>query len=154
MLLPMHKFYLSVMNVEYSQIERICKISLKVFADDITETLERYHDTEIEFAAEGTLTATQDSLLSVYIKDKIRFTINDNVIPIQYIGAEADWESVWCYMQIEAADGVEEMKIYNTLMTEMYDTQKNMVHISVGREKKSLAYVKYLALQSVRFSKE
>jgi len=44
----------------------------------------------------------------------------------------------WCYVEVMDIAQVNEIRVSNKLLLEMYDTQTNLVNIRVGKEKKSM----------------
>ena len=135
-----HKFYLSVLNVEFNREEKTLQMTLKTFADDLQRAIqERFHN-EIEIPAEGKLSPDLTKKIDAYLREHISISIDDRAFAIHYLGSEADWDDVYHYLEVEkiSLDSIQKVTLKNSLFMEVFPRQKNVVHFKLEDTKKTL----------------
>ncbi|TVZ53175.1 DUF6702 family protein [Dokdonia sp. Hel_I_53] len=136
-----HKYYLSVTDVVYNEESQSVQMITRLFYDDLEDVLqERYDKTLIVDA-----TYDQDNLdryLKKYLSQKIVITINGEKEEAVYIGKKYEDDYVVCYLEVPNIKSVSGLQIYNTLLTDLFPDQKNMVHTEVYGKKKSFLFTR------------
>ena len=63
-----------------------------------------------------------------------------------------DLAGVWCYLEIPNIEAIKQLKIQNQLLLEVFDDQKNIVHIRGPKGKKGgLIFGRGKGIQTVDF---
>lgn len=131
-----HKYYLSVTDLEYSKESQSVQVITRLFYDDLEEVLKERYDDAIVVDA----TYDQEILnnyIKKYIAKKLLVTINGEKQEHTFIGKEFEDDYVVCYIEIENVKEISSLEIFNTLLTDVFPEQKNMVHTSIEDRKKS-----------------
>jgi hypothetical protein len=58
-------------------------------------------------------------------------------VVLEFVGFERENEAVWSYLQVSNTTAPKKMDILNDLLYESFDQQINLVHVSVGNNRKS-----------------
>lgn len=132
----LHKYYLSVTDIAYDQDEKSVQMITRLFYDDLEAVLQERYDETIVVDA----TANQEKLdvyLNKYLQKKLVITINGEEREFQFLGKEYEDDYVVCYMEITDVESVNAFAVDNQLLMDLFPDQKNMVHTTIGNNKKS-----------------
>lgn len=132
----LHKYYLSVTDIAYDQDEKSVQMITRLFYDDLEAVLQERYDETIVVDA----TANQEKLdvyLNKYLQKKLVITINGEEREFQFLGKEYEDDYVVCYMEITDVESVSAFVVDNQLLMDLFPDQKNMVHTTIGNNKKS-----------------
>lgn len=132
----LHKYYLSVTDIAYDQDEKSVQMITRLFYDDLEAVLQERYDETIVVDA----TANQEKLdvyLNKYLQKKLVITINGEEREFQFLGKEYEDDYVVCYMEITDVESVNAFVVDNQLLMDLFPDQKNMVHTTIGNNKKS-----------------
>ena len=132
-----HKFYVSITKVEFAEDEQAVQIITKIFTDDIEEALRQRYRPTVELGTEKE-TEADAALLEKYILQKIKIRINGEPATLNYLGNEYDNDVVKAYIEVTGVTSLEEIFVDNQLLTDIYEEQQNIVHVKVGKKRKSL----------------
>ena len=110
---------------------------LKLFTDDLEECVRERSGVLLRLESPGELKEAK-ALLSEYIQSGFRLEVNGMPLGLEFLGREHEPGVTWCYLESEPVQAVRELYVVNSIMTEMYSTQANIVHVEVGSRKKSL----------------
>ncbi len=138
-----HKFYLSVTQVNYSEKEYSLQITSRLFIDDLNSLmLERYSiDAHFE-------TKDQHPLAMQYIKEyfqkKFQLKVNGKALEYQILGQKRDTDKVVFFIEATGVylTDIQELEVYNALLTDLFDKQQNVVHLKINNQKKSFLLMK------------
>lgn len=138
-----HKFYVSVTNMEYAEEQRALQITTRIFIDDIEEVLKARYDVKAELDTEKEIKES-DELIGKYLAAKIVIHINGEQKSFTYLGKEYSDDLMVCYMEITNIDlaGIRSIEIKNDVLTELFEEQQNVVHLKMGSKKKSFILVR------------
>ncbi len=138
-----HKFYISVTNVNYSEKDKAFQITTRIFIDDFNEVLKERYGIEANLATEEEATIADD-YIEKYIRTKLVISIDENVVDYTFLGKKYDNDVVLCYIELPEVDidQMKKMEIENEILTDLYDDQKNVVHVKWKGEKKSFVLIK------------
>ena len=128
---PAHEFHISTTTIHYDQKTEAFQIVLHTFIDDLEEALrQRGHDklflgTEME-------SERATAALETYIRESFQLNAPDTPLDYTWIGRETthDLSALYIYLEIPKTALPPELTIVNRLLTEVYDDQQNIVHIT------------------------
>lgn len=133
----LHKFYVSVTEIEYVKEKKSVQIISRIFIDDLEKALCLRYDEQITLA-----TSTESKDVSVYmeryLKDKIDIKINGKPVNFKFIGKEYDNDIVFCYLEIIDIHEIKSFEISNQLLFDTYDEQQNIVKLKINNQNKSI----------------
>lgn len=130
-----HPFYVSVTEVEYSSKTKEVGISVKVFPDDLEESLRKFNGNKYD-VVQGDKKII-GPVLDKYIKQHMRILLNGTAKSYQWMGYEIDKESVWMYFSITNQPGVRSIQVQSDLMYAYKQEQTNIIHIKLDDKRES-----------------
>ena len=132
----MHKYYISVTQVNYIQDQEAVQITSRIFIDDLEKALqERYDDTIILTGKEET--EGVDLFIERYLNDKIEVIINGAKKNFVFIGKEYDIDVIQCYIEIEGVKEIKTIQISNQVLFDVFEDQQNMIKTKINFKEKS-----------------
>ena len=84
-MLLFHPFYVSVIEIQHNESAATAEISVRIFTEDLEETLRKQSNTPIDLVYPKNKTL-MDKQVSAYIRQKLHLTINGKPCELQYIG--------------------------------------------------------------------
>ncbi len=123
-----HEFHLSNSELKYKESKDVIQLSIKIFIDDLESALAKRG---VEGLFIGTEKESENSVQYVgeYISDVFQIMAGAELLEAEILGTELseDLAALWCYVKFPIYDGCSEIKVSNTLLTEMFDDQKNIL---------------------------
>ncbi|MEM9821340.1 MAG: DUF6702 family protein [Bacteroidota bacterium] len=132
---PQHEYHLSKCNIEYNEKEQALQITLHLFIDDLEEALKHAGSGQLYIGTEKEK-AEADEFIGQYIRQK--FWLNDGKqnLSFDFLGKERteDLAGIYCFLEVTNITNIQELTVTNQVLMEVFDDQKNIVHI-VGPNK-------------------
>lgn len=134
-----HKFYVSVTQIDYVPNKKRVEITSRIFIDDLEKALER------KFKKKFYLTTSNEIenayvLIQEYLKEKIKISINKKSQKIEYLTKEVEGDVLIFYTKIAISKKINTFEIYNSLLTDTYKEQQNIVHLNINGNKNSFLF--------------
>lgn len=85
----MHKYYISLCEIEYVEEQQSIQIVLGMFIDDIEFTLNKNHTTKLYIATPDEV-SNIDGFYEKYLNEHFKIKINSKWLSFDYIGKEYD----------------------------------------------------------------
>ncbi len=142
-----HKYYVSVteINVKNDHLE----IIIRTFPDDIENVLSDTYGIKADLSKKQT-----KSLLKTYILSHfILWTDHDRQLSYKYLGFTLEDGFLVLLLKADLPPDIHMLKVKNTLLFDMYDEQKNIVHFIEGKKKESYILVKEEPVATFHLSK-
>ncbi|SEM20498.1 hypothetical protein SAMN04487910_4431 [Aquimarina amphilecti] len=133
----LHKFYVSVTQIEYIEEQKSLQIISRIFIDDIEEVLRKRYDENIELVSEKEETKV-DQYLATYLKQKLSITVNGEEVFFDFIGKEYDNDLLLCYLEIKNIEALKTIVVSNQVLMDFFDDQQNIIHVKKDKKRKSL----------------
>ena len=131
-----HPLYISVSTLHYNSSEEQLEITIKVFIDDMEEGLNQHFSQSFNLGLENELTIA-DSLIALYMGEKLDVAINDTPVGIKFLGKELDGQVVWLYLEGALKNPIQKIQVSNELLMETFKEQTNLINMRIGQEKRS-----------------
>lgn len=135
--MSLHKFYVSIFQMNYVPEKKTMQITARIFTDDLEKALEKKSKKKIYLATPNEAPETEE-LLKKYLAEKVRIKINNTEKTIRFLGRETEDDVVICYLTVPVSEKINTLEVYNTVLTEIFPDQQNIIHTSVNSNKKSL----------------
>ena len=132
----MHKYYISLTNIEYKKENNSLQITVKLFIDDLQETINNTYNTNHELTLQNERSVV-DSLIVKYSTDHFKIELNETTTKYLYLGKEYDSDAVYLYFEIENIQNFYTIGIQNNMLIEFFPEQKNIVKLNINKKKKS-----------------
>ena len=139
----LHKFYVSVTNINYSEEDASFQITSRVFIDDLEAVLEERYDIAPELATQNEAKVA-DEYIEKYFKAKFAVELNGEITAYSFLGKKYDNDVVICYLELTDVDfsTLKSISVQNEILTDMFEEQKNIVHFKWKDEKRSFVLIR------------
>ena len=104
--------------------------------DDIELALNRDYNIDLQLTTKNEL-KDADVYFATYLKDKLKFRIEDKELSFTYLGKEYEGDLVYFYLEINDVKTPQSLEIENTILCQYFKDQQNIVKLKVGEKKKS-----------------
>ncbi len=138
-----HKFYVSVTNINYAPKEDALQITSRVFTDDFENVLRERYDITLGLGTEEESTVA-DEYVEKYLRAKFLLRINKKDAPFIYIGKKQDNDVLIFYLEVPKVNysEIKSIEIQNEVLLDLFEEQQNVVHFKLKDYKKSFILVK------------
>ncbi|UII76708.1 hypothetical protein LV716_02665 [Flagellimonas sp. HMM57] len=139
----LHKFYVSVTNINYSEKNASFQITSRIFIDDLEAVLEERYDINPELATQNEAKVA-DEYIEKYFRAKFAVALNGEIRAYSFLGKKYDNDVVICYLELTDVDfsTLKSISVQNEILTDMFEEQKNIVHFKWKDQKKSFVLIR------------
>ena len=128
----LHKYYLSLCEIEYAEEQQSIQIMLGIFIDDLEVVLNKEHQLKLNLATENEAPDT-DAYYETYLNTHFKVIANNKLRPYQYIGKEYDDDIVRFYLEIQGVEQLKSINIFNNCLIKEFEDQQNIIKIKVNK---------------------
>lgn len=133
---PKHPFHVSVIEVNHNAADKTLEISCKIFTDDFEKILAKNYNAKVDLINPPNKPA-MDSLIKKYLFSHLSIKANGRPVAFSYIGFENENEAAYGYIEVENISSVTKLDISTNIMYDLFDDQMNIMHITIGGNRKS-----------------
>lgn len=133
----LHKYYVSVTDVEYANDAKSLEIISRLFIDDFEKTLQERYVDSLKLDGEAS-----DIYIKKYFSKKLVIKVNGIEQQLTFIGKEIDDDMVHCYFEIENISEIKSINVSNQLLFDSYKSQQNITHLNIKNKKKSFLLIR------------
>ena len=126
----MHKYYVSLCEIEYLKEKQSIQITLGVFIEDLEFILDKNSGKSLNLASK-TEVENVDDYYKKYLSEHLLVSVNSKNQSFKYIGKEYDGDIVRFYLEISAIKEFKSIEITNNILINEFPDQKNIVKIKV-----------------------
>jgi len=141
--------------VEYNAQERALQMSMHLFIDDL-ETALAERGVDSLFICTQMESPDAEHYMELYLADQFRIYIDGEPVAYRFLGKEIskDLQAVWCYLEVTDLDPFTQLEVTNELLIEVFDDQKNIMHIvGPNRREGTLLFRKGATTEKVTFNR-
>ena len=135
-----HKFYVTVTQIEFIKEKQTVQIISRIFIDDFEALIRQRYDESITLD-----TSKEEILIDIYIerylKEKIKIKINDSIKTLVFIGKEYEDDIVYCYLEIENIQSINSFEITSQILFDLFDEQQNIIKTNINSKTKSFILI-------------
>jgi len=133
-----HDFHVSKCIMEYSEEDQALQIMMHIYVDDLELALQALDETKLKLNTESEHEKADDILLK-YLQSTFQVSINEEPMNYDYIGREPseDLQALWVYLEIPNLINIQQIKVMDSLLTELYEDQTNIIQIKSQGGKKA-----------------
>ena len=133
-----HPTYVSVVQIDFNSEDKFATLLCKTFTDDLVRALQKQfskRESIADPADRKKLSAEMDG----YIKSHVQIKINDRPVKFSFTDYKEDKEinSVGMYFRINDIDNINKFEINDTIFYELYDSQIQIIYVTVNGNRKS-----------------
>ena len=132
-----HPMHVSVTEIGVNDKEKRLEIMMRVFIDDLEVTLRRnFKQPELDVLdPKG---QSLDDMMRSYFQQRFLISLDGRQQAVSYLGHERDHEAFVFYIEVDKVKKWKTIQVQNSIITEIYDDQSNLVHVTVGETVRSL----------------
>lgn len=150
-LIMAHPIHVSVTEIAFDEKEKELEIVARIFLDDLETAIQESRKQPDLNLLEPGPDITTDQLVSAYLLEHFKISIKGKAQKIKYLGHETESEAMLCYIQVSNIKKLETIEVFNSVITELYDDQSNLVHVTVRGNIKSLRLMRDNPLGTLTF---
>lgn len=132
-----HKFYISVTEIQHNEKTQSLQIISRVFTDDLEDLLQKRYDKQIRLLPTGDEGEVEKNLKN-YLDKKFHLEVNGISYEAEYLGKEYENDMTLMYLEVPGVKSVKSVKVKNAVLTDLFEEQKNLVHVELKGKTKSL----------------
>lgn len=136
----MHKFYVSVTQMNYIEESGELQITSRIFIDDLEKLLRERFDDSITLAGQDEPDIV-DSYIEKYLAQKIQVVINGEERTAKFLGKEYEDDIAICYLEISDIASINTLEVTNTVLFELFEDQQNIIRTKINGKRKSIILI-------------
>lgn len=150
----LHPLHISVTEIQFDEKDKALEIMMRVFIDDLETTLKSsLNDPNLDIL-EPKNGKTVDQMMQEYLKTRFRITLDNKVQTIKYLGHERESDAFIFYIEVSNVKKWKAINIQNSIITEVFDDQSNLVHVTVNGKVKSLRLTRNTPADNLTFDNQ
>jgi hypothetical protein len=131
-----HKYYISLCEIEFVESQQSVQITLGMFIDDIEFALNKDNDADLKIATKYEA-KNIDAYFEKYLNTHFKISINNLESSYTYIGKEYDDDIVRFYLEISNVSKLTSIEVTNNSLTKYFDEQQNIIKIKANGKNKT-----------------
>jgi len=147
----MHKYYISLIQVEHSTKANTVQISMRIFIDDMQEVLQKNFNQTYELAVPDEPVEKVNKDINTYAQKKFGIEVNKVAKPFVFLGKEYEHDVVYLYFEVENITSISEVKITDTMLIDQFPDQKNIIKLAMNDIKKTFFLTRNEPTDSLKF---
>ncbi len=138
-----HKFYVSVTQVEYYAPDKAVQITSRVFIDDMEKALEERYGVDLLLAT-AKESPQADAYIEKYLQAKFAVRIDGEPAAWYFLGKKIDGDMIVLFLEVPDInlENLRTVEIQNEVLMDVFEEQKNIVHFKFGDRKKSFVLLR------------
>lgn len=137
-LISLHPIHVSVADIQYREDRKSIEIILRVFVDDLELSIRNLRQEPDLDILEPKNDLKTEELVLPYLTNRFRIYLDGKQQAYRFLGFELEGEAMVCFIEIEKVKKWKQIKVHNSIITETYEDQNNLVHVTVNNKVKSL----------------
>jgi hypothetical protein len=135
--MALHKFYVAIYQINYVPQKKMIQITTRIFIDDLNDALEnKFHNRT--YIGNEKETAEDEVMMKKYLAEKFTLKVNGQVKPMNFLSKELENNVVICYLNIKDVNKVTSLEVQNSIITEVYAEQQNIIQSNINGVKENL----------------
>ena len=135
-----HKYYVSVTQIDFLPEKQAVQITSRIFIDDFEKLLRTRYDEKITLATKNE-SLTTDSYIEKYLNEKLKLKINNKDVTLTFLGKEYDTDVIKCYLEIENIKTIKTIEISNKVLFDIFSDQQNIIKTKINSQQKSFILI-------------
>ena len=132
-----HRFYTAIFQINFVPQKKMVQITTRIFADDLNDALKNQNH-KASYLGTDRETPEDVVLMKKYLADKIKFTINKKIYPINYLSMDLEDNVVICYYSIKDITKINSFEVENSVLIEIHPEQQNIIQFNDNGNKMSV----------------
>jgi len=146
----MHKYYVSLCEIEYVKEQQSLQITLGATLEDLEFTLNKNTGKQLNLASKIEV-KNIDAYYKKYLNEHLLISVNTKKQPFKYVGKEYDGDIVRFYLEINDIKTLKSIEVTNNILIQEFEDQKNIVKIKVKDFNKTFYLTKSKSKSLLKF---
>lgn len=135
-----HKYYVSVTQIDYLEDRESVQIITRIFIDDFENVLRERYDSSLVLN-DNRNEEEIDNYIEKYLLSRIQVSINNAPVTIKYLGKKYTDDIANCYLEITNVKAIKSFEIKNEVLFDIFPDQKNIVRTHINSKNKSFILI-------------
>ncbi len=145
-----HKFYIGVFQVDYFKEKKSIQITARLFIDDLEKALQTKYNKHFYVTTKDEIGNT-NKYIEEYIKERFLVKLNNKNQTLTLLTKEQEDNIIICYLKIPFSEKIKTLELTNTILTDIFSEQQNLVHLNNNGNKKTLLFTNTNNYQKINF---
>jgi hypothetical protein len=132
-----HDFHVSITKIELNPESKKLEVMIKLFTDDLSSTLDSFAGKALSLGTQKETPAANDALKN-YVASGFEITVNGKLVVLNYLGKQQEDDATWVYLESGKLGKVKQVEVVNSLLTEKFDDQANLINVNIDQVKNAL----------------
>jgi hypothetical protein len=132
-----HKFYVSIYQINYVKEKKMIQITSRIFMDDLNSVLQKKFGRATHIGAANE-TPEDAILMEKYLLENFTIKVNGQQKTLIYLSKEMETNVVICYFKIKDISKIKSVEIQNRNLFELSDEQQNIIQANIFGTKQNL----------------
>ena len=133
----LHKFYVSIYQIQYAEKTKMLQITSRIFVDDLNAVLQKKYQTKTNIG-EASESENDLILLKKYMAENFSIKVNNQTKVINFLSKEIESNVVVCYYNVKSISKIKSIEIQNTTLFDLNNDQQNIIQLTILGKKKSI----------------
>lgn len=133
----LHKFYVSIYQIQYAEKTKMLQITSRIFVDDLNAVLQKKYQTKTNIG-EASESENDLILLKKYMAENFSIKVNNQIKVINFLSKELESNVVVCYYNVKSISKIKSIEIQNTALFDLNNEQQNIIQLTISGKKKSI----------------
>ena len=150
-----HPLRLSLCEIEYSSVEQLLTINLKLFLMDVNEALVFDPNSKELAFCQPNESANAEQLLLNYLNIFFYVKVNGKKVALKIkskrLSGEGDNVALWLLFEQRKDQNIKSLEIKNAIFTDLFFDQNNVIYVYVNGDSRSLMLNKKTTTHQLTF---
>ena len=133
----LHKFYVSIYQINFNQKDKRLEITSRIFIDDLNQVLKTKYNKKVNLLSKSQ-SLDDIELMKKYITENFFIKINGLPKTINYLSNEIQDNVLICYFNSKEISKIKSLEIKNTSLLDLNSEQQNIIQTTIYNKKQSL----------------
>ena len=150
LIIVFHPLHVSVTEIEMDEKDKRLEIMIRIFTDDLELSLrQKLNQPELDLL--GQSETARDEMVSGYLKDHFKITLDGKAQRTNYLGHEQEDLALIFYIEVPNVKKWKTIQIQNDIIMETHADQSNLVHVTFREKVRSLRLTKNNPVDKLTF---
>lgn len=136
-----HPIHIGLTEIHYKAERNALEIAIRVFTDDFERAIKLETGKTLYLHSQKEI-ADADKYIEKFLQKKFMMKGNDEKLDLSFLGKTHEDLATWSFVEITNLPPLKKLEVGNRILLDIYDDQKNIVHIYKGRKHAKTFYLR------------
>ena len=132
----LHPYHVGSVELNYNQKSKTFEVTGRFFMDDLENAVNKKYGKNLHFLDQKS-EKEMNILLKNYTSEYLKLKVNNQALPLNFVGYQEDKESVDLFLESAAVTNPKKIETAVSLLYNLFDDQMNIIHIIINGQRKS-----------------